>query len=749
MSTEYEVEALLRPPQEYWAAIHNFIVAAFFVIAPEILVVVPQFCYVIGLLFFLRSIHWLRLGNELRRYQKGLRKSVRFVMPHRRVPYSSEYTFLGRGFLWEGIHAQRLYDLSRADRRYRQPSTLDRWARRLEQKVAGTSFSGIRHITECQAWWNPVAPGATRKGTPALHGVGQPDGEQDVLLSTRARNTHTLVLGTSGSGKTRLLDLLSGQDVNNGDVVIIMDPKGDTELLMHLLAAARHGGREDNMYCLHLGFPDESIAYNLLGNWQRVTEPATMLASLLPAEGQSLAFKQFSWRYVNMIQRTLVALGRQSDVVEIAAHTRNIDQLAVDYLSFYLDSIHHANGRWKTAVEEHVEHQAAQRQNHRNQRTPAATTVVIRANALRHYYRSNRIGDPLADSLLQTLDMERSYLEKLVGSLQPLLEKLTSGDVGELLSPRPTPENPLHVLNWSELIRTNGILYVGLDAMADSEISHAVGSAMLAGIASTLGQIYKHGVQGTGASDAVQRRIMLHIDEVTEVISSDALIQLANKGRGAGLHMTLYGQTLADFQVAFQKDAKAMQVIGNINNRIILQAQDLDTAEILTSTLQDVEVDYQQLLSSHSDSSNPDSGEDFGTRTEQRNMKLQRPLLHPGDLQKLPEGQGFAWINGGELWKMRIPLADPLESRDLPRNPKELVALVNRPHGPDAEASSVSRALRGALEEGVSGAPDLPEQDDPPPMSSGDAASLGDAYQAFVAEVSEIGDSVDRETDTP
>jgi len=750
MSTEYEVEALLRPAQEYWTAFHNFIVAIVFIVAPEFAPVVPQFSYALGCAFILRAIHWLRLGNELRYYQKGLWRTFKYVLSHKRMPHSRKYTFLGRGFRWETIHAQRLYDLSRADKKYRRPPLLNRLARQLERKVEGTRMQGIERITSNQHWWNPVSPSTTQKGTPALHGVGQPEGEEDVFLTTKARNTHTLVLGTPGSGKTRLMDVLSSQDVINGDVVIVIDPKGDTELMLNLYAAARHCGREDNMYCLHLGFPDESIGYNLLGDWQRVTEPATLLASLLPAEGQSLAFKEFSWRFVNIIQRSLVALGRQSDVLEIAAHTRNIDQLVVEYLEFYLNKINHANGRWKTAVEEHIENQLAQRQGNRNQRAPAATNIVMRAHALRYYYRSNRVEDSLAASLLQTLDMERSYLEKLVGSLQPLLEKLTSGDVGTLLSPRPTVNNPKHVHSWSELIRTNGILYVGLDSMSDSEVSHAVGSAMLSGIASTLGQIFKHGIQTAGIDTPVERRVMLHIDEVPEVISSDAIITVANKGRGAGLHMTLYGQTINDFEVAFQNNAKAMQILGNITNRLMLQAQDLNTAEVITSSLPDVDVDYQQSLSSHSDSSNPDSLEDFGTRTEQRNMKLERPLLHPGDLQKLSEGQGFAWINGGELWKIRIPLSDQRDTKNLPRKPRELVELVNRPHTQDRESMNVSRALRGAHTQvnpifsrsssavGISedtvniGGNDVSDERSEAPIDS--ASSLESAYNAYVQE---------------
>ena len=37
---------------------------------------------------------------------------------------------------------------------------------------------------------------------------------------------HTLILGTTRVGKTRLAEILIAQDIRRGDVVIVFDPKG-------------------------------------------------------------------------------------------------------------------------------------------------------------------------------------------------------------------------------------------------------------------------------------------------------------------------------------------------------------------------------------------------------------------------------------------------------------------------------------------------------------------------------------------
>ena len=43
---------------------------------------------------------------------------------------------------------------------------------------------------------------------------------------------------------------------------------------------------------------------------------------------------------------------------------------------------------------------------------------------------------------------------------------------------------------------------------------------------------------------------------------------------------------------------------------------------------------------------------------------IQVPLLEPASLVQLPKGQAFALLEGGQLWKLRIPLPDAARSAD-------------------------------------------------------------------------------------
>jgi len=52
---------------------------------------------------------------------------------------------------------------------------------------------------------------------------------------------------------------------------------------------------------------------------------ATRIANQLPSEGNSAAFKEFAWRFVNIIARALVALGRRPDYQQVRRYINDIE----------------------------------------------------------------------------------------------------------------------------------------------------------------------------------------------------------------------------------------------------------------------------------------------------------------------------------------------------------------------------------------------------------------------------------------
>lgn len=127
-----------------------------------------------------------------------------------------------------------------------------------------------------------------------------------------------MVLGTTRVGKTRLAELFITQDIRRNrpskakapaqqnldrEVVIVFGPKGDADLLKRMYIECKRAGRIDEFYVFHLGWPDYSARYNAVGRFGRISEVATRIAGQLSGEGNSAAFREFAWRFVNIIAR--------------------------------------------------------------------------------------------------------------------------------------------------------------------------------------------------------------------------------------------------------------------------------------------------------------------------------------------------------------------------------------------------------------------------------------------------------------
>lgn len=659
MST-HPIEALLRPPVELWSALVAFATAGIAILAPWALMMPPGVAYgagaVLGLIGLIRG----RQAWRVLRYQGNMRRLPIYKVRSRKIPLSRRKLFLGRGFRWTQKHTQRLRDTIRPEvQRYVQPGTLYQWARRKE--VAWESvpiLSLLAQLFRVRAWWNTLSPLPAVGGKPALHAV-EPD-EQDVWMDIGERVGHTLVLGTTRVGKTRLAEILITQDIRRGDVVIVFDPKGDAGLLRRVYAEAKRAGRTKDFYMFHLGFPQVSARYNAIGNFSRITEVATRIANQLPSEGNSAAFKEFAWRFVNIIARALVALNRRPDYQQVRRYINDIEPLFTEYAEAHLDT--HGAEDWKEQVEE-----LSSKISERN--LPAALRGRSKeAIALMRHLQAQDLYDPVLNGLVSAFKYDKAYFDKIVSSVGPLMEKLTTGNIAELISPDYLDQNDTRpIFEWMEVIRRKGIVYVGLDALTDTTVASAVGNSMFADLVSVAGHIYKHGVDGESID--TPPTISMHADEFNELIG-DEFVPLLNKAGGAGFQVTAYTQTWSDVEARIGNRAKAGQVAGNFNTMIMLRVKELATAEMLTDQLPKVEVFTLMSVSGVNDSSEPGSGIDFSSRNEDRISDSEVPLLTPAELITLPKGQAFALLEGGQLWKIRMPL--PAMDSDMPETLTEI-----------------------------------------------------------------------------
>jgi conjugative coupling factor TraD (TOL family) len=666
----YPLEALLRPPVELYSTLAASATGMIAILAPWAVILPPGLAYATASTLFALALWRGRQGWMVICYQHNLRRLRDYRLKTTRIPVSRTRLFLGRGFRWTQRHTQRLRDTRRPDAaRYLAPSVIYRWARKLEHACeARPGLHIIARLLCHRAWWNPLQPLPPVGGLPALHGVES--NEQDVWMALSERVGHTLVLGTTRVGKTRLAEVLITQDIRRGDCVIVFDPKGDADLLRRIYAEARRAGRGEDFMLFHLGFPAASVCYNAIGHFSRITEVATRIANQLPSEGNSAAFKEFAWRFVNIIARALVALGRRPDYTQVRRYINDIEPLFVEYARAHLAA--HGPAGWEAAL-------AAAGDQTKERNLPSALRGRNpKAIALARYLQEVDLYDPVLDGLASAFKYDKTYFDKIVSSVGPLMEKLTTGRIAELISPDLSNEADARpVLEWMDVIRRKRIVYVGLDALTDTTVASAVGNSMFADLVSVAGHLYKHGVTertetGDVSTGPKPPPISLHADEFNEVIGEE-FVPLLNKAGGAGFQVTAYTQTWSDVEARIGSRAKAGQVAGNFNTLIMLRVKELATAEMLINQLPKVDVHTLTSVSSVDDSSEPASGIDFRSKNEDRLSSTEVPLLTAADLVTLPKGQAFALLDGGQLWKIRMPLPDVADDRILPKDVEAIV----------------------------------------------------------------------------
>lgn len=670
MSLQKPLEGLLRPPLEWYTASIAAISGLFCLLDPRIFWPDDLLTYPLSSLLLAGGFLRFKQGYRVWRYQRQLKQMPGYTINSTQLPVSAKTLFLGKGFLWTTEHTQRLRDLDLDyNLHYKQPSRLKQWARHKEATWENQSsyLKKLSRLLSKDHYWNPFRPYPPVGGQACLHGVAERENNIAIPLSERA--SHLVVVGLPGMGKTRFAEILIGQDIRRGDVVIVLDPKGDTDLLKRIVIEAQIAGREQDLLVFHLGFPQVSCRYNPIGNFTRVTEVANRISNQLPSSGDSAAFKDFGWQFINSMAMALVSMGEKPDYQKLKFYITKMDVLLEKYLNFWLPFAAPDSECW---IADYIQKKMRGKKN------------VSRLNAMIAYVQAHAlIHNPIFDDLHHACKYDKEYFSKITASLGPLLKKLTTGKAAELLSPDyENTQDPRPILDWLQVIRNKQIVYVGLDALTDREVATAVGNAMFSDLVSVAGRLYKFGLHDgfvkTALPDSPLPRVCVHSDEFNEIIG-DEFIPLLNKARGAGFTVTAYTQTWSDVEARLKSAAKAGQVAGNFGTIVMFRCQEVKTIQILLEKLPQVPILRTLPVSASADTPHGENGifyqstnQDSFTLTEQR-------LITPNDVLNLPKGQAFCLLEGGQLYKLRMPLPQ-IEPKRLPAHSSHLwMEIIGQP----------------------------------------------------------------------
>jgi conjugal transfer pilus assembly protein TraD len=529
--------------------------------------------------------------------------------------------YLGIGYEWTQKHCQIAHDIMR------MPSTdipgMPKWlsktrtGRKLEDAIESifAPKDSIRdRMPQGSSWLHGLEP---KKGLVPFH--------------YKAMGGHTLVGGTTGAGKTRTYEVISTQVIHLGDVLIIVDPKNDVEWKRRVEKECKRAGRK--FLYFNQAKPSESIRLNPIENWSQPSEIPSRIAQLME-EGP---FRDFAFLFIDRAVKGELYIGDKPTLRSILKYAQSGITTLLDKA---LDRYFRLNGL------EDWEAQVATELTKLGQK-PGASRVDGMVALYNSRFAVFDKGHETIDGLIATHVHDREHYMRIIASALPLLQMLATGETGLMLAPKVDDfEDEREVWDIDKIIKQKAVLYMGLDSLSNSIVQKAIASMILADVAAVCGSIYNF-------YDAPPE-VVLIIDEIAEAIN-EQVIQVLNKGRGAGFKAFVAFQARADLEARLGNAAKMLQVLGNLNNQIVLRLEDSDTAKWFSEKVGETAIRNLVTSSSTSTGSEAHIGEFTGGVS--RSLQLEKVPLIPTDLiHRLPNLQYFMRISGGAVYQGRIPI---------------------------------------------------------------------------------------------
>lgn len=487
---------------------------------------------------------------------------------------ASDGLYLGNGFVWGPEHAQAYHELSK--------------------------------LPEKQRHFNPMGPDG---GSPYIHNLGTyldagADQPQIHLLPE-----HTGIIGLTGVGKTRLLEVILAQIIKKGHPVVIIDPKSDRDLLDVTYQCCMAAGRTDRFEYFSLAHPQVSATMNPFANYNSPGEVAGRITTIMPNNGNSKPFIDFCYDVLAGVAQVLILMGQEITI-------KNLYKYAV------LDR--------KDLLNE-------------------AKIYRTKNDLPDAHYR--QINEAIAQ-LDVKIQHDAAHFQKMTTSLMPVLGTLSTGNIGALLNPGPTAKP----LTWKRIFRDDVVLYMSLASMKNSYVSSLVSMLFVQDLVSFCGTEY------TRKSKYKDKWLIQ--DEASSAIH-EGYVDVGNKLRAAGVHWLPCMQTTADIEAKISEPV-SRQIFSLLNNKIYMRILDMNQAEELAESLGECQVPKQTLTRNLAGTlKGPDvqSGELYRSGFSERLDLVDTPLLPKPILSSLPKGQAILVTQGYQPIKLRIPL---LKKNGLP-----------------------------------------------------------------------------------
>lgn len=345
----------------------------------------------------------------------------------------------------------------------------------------------------------------------------------DIIQDADNKTYHTLVLGSSGVGKSRIIESMIDQDIPKGENVVIVDPKGDMNLFSKMYQKAKLCGRENEILFISAVYPQYSIFVNPTKNYYMEEELVSHLVSGVPAK--DLFFYNVAYETTLAIVKSLLMIRRQ---------TNNSEPINFNEVASYV--------------------------YYEGLRSLQTNIAAISEEAEEEKERLDNLFE-------KVLASPQDYFAKVSSSLRTTLTQMTMGNVGRIVG------NVHDNVFIDRLEQNEGVLlYVQTGSVLTRQVSSILSKVIISMIQSLVGRLYASG-------DAFERKLNIYLDEMGRSLYW-GIEDMFAQARQANVSMNGFAQSMLNLTTAVGKDY-AETIVDTISTKIIMRLNEPKGAQAL------------------------------------------------------------------------------------------------------------------------------------------------------------------------
>ena len=335
------------------------------------------------------------------------------------------------------------------------------------------------------------------------------------------RNSHMLVAGTTGSGKTSTLLYMIAQDLRKKDrALLIVDPKGDYRLAQRVKRMALREGRRFFLFAPHLRGEEGLVTWNPLASCETPAELSERIYSTLEFSREAKFYEERTKSILNTYSIYIMGLRGVPSETPLRLTLKNLHFfIFTPEGKKFLDELY---DKLKELL-------------HREGKEPDRTLEVARIRLAQEW------DSPRYQETLMNFEAQLSFVAN-----NSLLDDFINTD---------TP-----TFSLKAALRQKAVIFFSLPGTTLPEASNQLGRLLVAELKQLIGK-----VQSQGATLPTS----VYLDEFP-VLVYDKVGDLFALARSGGVSVTVAMQNLAQMEARIGRE-RTREILGNLNLQVIMK----------------------------------------------------------------------------------------------------------------------------------------------------------------------------------